>query len=79
MKKAIATLLLSTSMLTATLPCTAAAPIEVEFADTSMGLSLYPFMQNGTLMVPLREMAENLNFLVSWDVTENAANLLKNA
>ena len=77
MKKAIATLLLSTSVLTAAIPCTAADPIEVEFEDTSMGLSLYPFMQSGTLMVPLREMAENLNFLVVWDETEKAANLLK--
>lgn len=77
MKKILTIVLLSMILPIMAMPCVNAEPIEVEYADTSMGLSLYPFMENGTLMVPLREMAENLNFLVEWDATENAANLLK--
>ena len=77
MKKIIATLLLSMLVPIVNLPNVEASAIEVEFADASMGLSRYPFMQGGTLMVPLREMAENLNFLVGWDQKENAATLLK--
>lgn len=77
MKKILATLLLSMLAQVVTLPTANAAAIEVEFSDASMGLSRYPFMQGGTLMVPLREMAENLNFLVGWDQKDNAATLLK--
>ena len=77
MKKIFAIVLLSMILPIMTVPYVSAEPIEVEYVDTSMGLSLYPFMENGTLMVPLREMAENLNFLVEWDAAENAANLLK--
>lgn len=77
MKKLIATVLLSMLLTLMIVPAVSAEPIEVEFADTSMGLSLYPFMESGSLMVPLREMVENLNFLVEWDDKENAANLLR--
>ena len=77
MKKILTIVLLSMILPVTAMPCVNAEPIEVEYADTSMGLSLYPFMENGTLMVPLREMAENLNFLVEWDSTDSSANLLK--
>ena len=77
MKKIFTAVLLSTTLPIMTMPLVNAQPIDVEYADTSMELNLYPFMENGTLMVPLREMAENLNFLVEWDAAENAANLLK--
>lgn len=77
MKKILTIVLLSMILPVTAMPCVNAEPIEVEYADTSMGLSLYPFMENGTLMVPLREMAENLNFLVEWDSADSSANLLK--
>ena len=77
MKKILTIVLLSMILPVTAMPCVNAEPIEVEYADTSMGLSLYPFMENGTLMVPLREMAENLNFMVEWDSTDSSANLLK--
>lgn len=77
MKRIVAMLLLSMLLPAMTIPGVCAESIEVEYEDTSMGLSLYPYMQSGTLMVPLREMAENLNFLVNWDGAENAAKLLR--
>ncbi len=77
MKKIITAALLSMTLTVSVLFGVTADTIEVEFTDSSMGLSLYPFMQNGVLMIPLREMAENLNYLVEWDDTEKAAKLLK--
>ena len=77
MKKKLAAVFLSILMLCMSISGVNASSIEVEYTDSSMGLSHYPYMQNGTLMVPLREMAENLNFLVTWNADENAAQLLK--
>ena len=77
MKKLFAILLLFVLWSMMIMPGVNATSIEVEFNDASMGLTKYPYMQSGTLMVPLREMAEGLNFLVTWDAEENAAKLLK--
>ena len=77
MKRIVVILLLSMLLPAMIIPSVCAEPIEVEYSDTSMGLSLYPYMQSGTLMVPLREIAENLNFLVEWDGEQNAAKLLR--
>ncbi len=77
MKKITAILLLFVLCSMMVMPNVTAQGIEVEFNDASMGLSKYPYLQNGTLMVPLREMAEGLNFLVTWDAEEQAAKLLK--
>lgn len=77
MKKILAILFLSMIIPVIAVPCVSAQSIEVEFADASMGLSKYPFMQNGTLMVPVREVAENINFVVTWNGAENSVHLLK--
>ena len=54
-----------------------AGAIDVEFTDSSMNLEYSAFVENDILMVPLREMLEKLDFLVTWNAQDGAVEMLR--